>query len=122
MMFNHYYRNNPFDIYRQYKQLQAQNEQLRKRIKELKRLVGNQNLRANDQNWEMHLADQGNTNFSSAILPADLTLLTLKKDPFNNASALFSVNQNQLYSVERISKKYSLPPTWILIKRDGIFQ
>ena len=103
--FNHYYKNSPFDIYRQYQQLQDQNEQLRKRIKELKGLLRNQNLRANDQNWEMHLADQGNTNFSSATLPADLTLLTLKKDPFNNASALFSVNQNQLYSVERISKK-----------------
>ncbi|PFP31404.1 hypothetical protein COJ96_00440 [Bacillus sp. AFS073361] len=105
MMFHHDYRNNSSDIYRQYKQLQAQNEQLRKRIKELKGLLRNQNLRADDQNWEMHLADQGNTNYSSAALPADLTLLTLKKDPFNNASALFSVNRNQLYSAERISKK-----------------
>ncbi|MEH7156339.1 outer membrane protein assembly factor BamB family protein [Neobacillus drentensis] len=105
MMSNHFYRNNPYDIYNQYQQLQAENHQLRQRIKELNRLVRNQKLRANDQNWEMHLADQGNTNYSSATLPGDLTLLTLKKDPFNNASSLFSVNQNQLYSVERISKK-----------------
>lgn len=88
-----------------YHQLMAQNQQLRQRIKEFERMGTNQNKRANDQNWEMHLADQGNTNFSSATLPTDLTLLTLKKDPFNNASSLFSVNQNQLYSVERISKK-----------------
>ncbi|MBV7506198.1 PQQ-binding-like beta-propeller repeat protein [Bacillus sp. sid0103] len=57
------------------------------------------------KNWEMHLADQGNTKYSSATMPVDLKLLTLKKDPFNNASALFSVNKNQLYSAERISKK-----------------
>jgi outer membrane protein assembly factor BamB/uncharacterized protein YraI len=54
------------------------------------------------QNWQMHSGDQGNTNYSTASLPVDLTL---KKDPFNNASSLFSVDQNQLYSVERIEKK-----------------
>jgi LysM repeat protein len=54
------------------------------------------------QNWQMHSGDQGNTNYSTASLPVDLTL---KKDPINNASSLFSVDQNQLYSVERIEKK-----------------
>jgi LysM repeat protein len=88
-----------------YHQLMAQNQQLRQRITEFERMGTNQNKRANDQNWEMHLADQGNTNYSSATMPADLTSLSLKKDPFNNASSLFSVNQNQLYSAERISKK-----------------
>ncbi|MEH7304168.1 outer membrane protein assembly factor BamB family protein [Neobacillus drentensis] len=88
-----------------YHQIMAQNQQLRQRLSQFERLVTNQNLRADDQNWEMHLADQGNTKYSSAIMPVDLKLLTLKKDPFNNASALFSVNKNQLYSAERISKK-----------------
>src|SRR4051812_18030565 len=54
------------------------------------------------QDWQMHAGDQGNTNYSTASLPVDLTL---KKEPFNNASSLFTVNQNQLYSVERIEKK-----------------
>ncbi|MGF6952717.1 outer membrane protein assembly factor BamB/LysM repeat protein [Neobacillus sp. B4I6] len=130
MYFNHYYRNNPYNTYvpiselsrvgakvswdekqkvfrvtSDYHLLKVENQQLRQRITELTALVTNRSLRANDQNWEMHLADQGNTNYSTATMPVDLTLLTLKKDPFNNASSLFSVNQNQLYSVERISKK-----------------
>src|SRR3954453_18692274 len=61
-----------------YQQLLAQNQQLRQKITELKGLVRNQPQRANDQNWEMHLADQGNSKYSSATLPVDLTLLTLK--------------------------------------------
>ncbi|MBT2727205.1 PQQ-binding-like beta-propeller repeat protein [Bacillus sp. ISL-75] len=130
MYFNHYYRNNPYNTYvpiselsrigakvswdekhkvfrvtSDYHLLKAQNEQLRQRITELTALVTNRSLRANDQNWEMHLADQGNTNYSTATMSVDLTLLSLKKDPFNNASSLFSVNLNQLYSVERIGKK-----------------
>ncbi|MBT2733856.1 PQQ-binding-like beta-propeller repeat protein [Bacillus sp. ISL-7] len=130
MYFNHYYRNNPYNTYvpiselsrvgakvtwdekqkvfrvtSDYHLIKVENQQLRQRITELTALVTNRSLRANDQNWEMHLADQGNTNYSTATMPVDLTLLTLKKDPFNNASSLFSVNQNQLYSVERISKK-----------------
>ncbi|MBT2699549.1 PQQ-binding-like beta-propeller repeat protein [Bacillus sp. ISL-40] len=130
MYFNHYYRNNPYNTYvpiselsrvgakvtwdekqkvfrvtSDYHLLKVENQQLRQRITELTALVTNRGLRANDQNWEMHLADQGNTNYSTATMPVDLTLLSLKKDPFNNASKLFSVNQNQLYSAERISKK-----------------
>ncbi|MFP5107072.1 outer membrane protein assembly factor BamB family protein [Neobacillus sp. C211] len=130
MYFNHYYRNNPYNTYvpiselsrvgakvtwdekqkvfsitSDYHLLKVENQQLRQRITELTALVTNRSLRANDQNWELHLADQGNTNYSTATMPVDLTLLTLKKDPFNNASSLFSVNQNQLYSVERISNK-----------------
>lgn len=130
MYFNHYYRNNPYNTYvpiselsrvgakvtwdekqkvfrvtSDYHLLKVENQQLRQRITELTSLVTNRSVRANDQNWQMHLADQGNTNYSTATMPVDLTLLSLKKDPFNNASKLFSVNQNQLYSAERISKK-----------------
>jgi outer membrane protein assembly factor BamB/LysM repeat protein len=130
MYFNHYYRNNPYKAYvpiselsrvgakvtwdekqkifrvtSDYHLLKVENQQLRQRITELTALATNRSLRANDQNWEMHLADQGNTNYSTTTMPVDLTLLSLKKEPFNNASKLFSVNQNQLYSAERISKK-----------------
>ncbi|QIZ06263.1 PQQ-binding-like beta-propeller repeat protein [Priestia megaterium] len=130
MYFNHYYRNNPYNAYvpiselsrvgakvtwdekqkifrvtSDYHLLKVENQQLRQRITELTALATNRSLRANDQNWEMHLADQGNTNYSTTTMPVDLTLLSLKKEPFNNASKLFSVNQNQLYSAERISKK-----------------
>lgn len=91
-----------FYVTSDYDALRAQNEQLRLKITELKGLVRNQDLRADSQNWQMHLGDQGNTNYSTATLPVELTL---KKDPFNNASSLFSVDQNQLYSVERIEKK-----------------
>jgi outer membrane protein assembly factor BamB/LysM repeat protein len=130
MYFNHYYRNNPYKAYvpiselsrvgakvtwdekqkifrvtSDYHLLKVENQQLRQRITELTALATNRSLRANDQNWEMHLADQGNTNYSTTTMPVDLPLLSLKKEPFNNASKLFSVNQNQLYSAERILKK-----------------
>ncbi|WP_342043380.1 outer membrane protein assembly factor BamB family protein [Bacillus sp. OTU2372] len=91
-----------FHVTSDYEVLKAQNEQLKQKITELNRLVRNQDLRADSQNWQMHLGDQGNTNYSTATLPVELTL---KKDPFKNASSLFSVDQNQLYSVERIEKK-----------------
>ncbi|MDR7000144.1 PQQ-binding-like beta-propeller repeat protein [Neobacillus niacini] len=92
MHFNQHYINS----------LIAQNQELRQRITELEAQGLRRNVRADAQSWPMHLGDQGNTNYSTATLPVDLTL---KKDPFNNASSLFSVDQNQLYSVERIEKK-----------------
>ncbi|MED1470685.1 PQQ-binding-like beta-propeller repeat protein [Bacillus salipaludis] len=92
MHFNQHYINS----------LITQNQQLRQRIAELEDQVKVRNISADNGNWPMHLADSGNTNYSTATVPVDLTL---KKDPFNNASSLFSVDQNQLYSVERIEKK-----------------
>src|SRR4051794_28144590 len=47
-----------------YHQLKTQNQQLRQRLSEFERLATNQNLRADDQNWEMHLGDQANTKYS----------------------------------------------------------
>ncbi|MDP4085521.1 MAG: PQQ-binding-like beta-propeller repeat protein [Bacillota bacterium] len=85
-----------------YHLIQAQNQQLRQRIVELEKRTAIRNFRANELNWQMHYGDQGNTKYTDATVPVDLTL---SKDPLHNASSLFSVDQNQLYSVERIEKK-----------------
>jgi LysM repeat protein len=63
---------------------------------------GGDNVRVNELNWPMHFGDKGNTKYSDATLPVQMTLRT---NPYPNASSLFSVDQNQLYSVERIEKK-----------------
>ncbi|WP_442599980.1 outer membrane protein assembly factor BamB family protein [Neobacillus sp. D3-1R] len=91
-----------YHITSDYHQLKEHNQQLRQKLADLDGQSRNQEVRADAQNWEMHLADQANTKYSTATVPVELTL---KKDPFENASSLFSVNSNQLYSVERISKK-----------------
>jgi outer membrane protein assembly factor BamB/LysM repeat protein len=91
-----------FRVTSDYDLLKVQNQQLRQRVTELETLATAQNLRQDDQNWPMHLGDQGNTNYSTATLPVNLTLT---QNPIHNASSLFCVDQNHLYSVERIEKK-----------------
>jgi LysM repeat protein len=82
--------------------LMSETYKLRQRATEIDALTNTGIIRANELNWQMHFGDQGNTKYSDATVPVQLTLST---NPFTNASSLFSVDQNQLYSVERIEKK-----------------
>ena len=87
---------------RQIHPFRAENHQLGERAVDAVAHVPTGNVRVNELNWQNHFGDPGNTKYSDATVPVQLTLST---NPFTNASSLFSVDQNQLYSVERIQNK-----------------